>query len=158
MFTLVIKGQNRLMWSQSTLPSKLGWIEMFNINNSFRIFCWAAHHTKRRIKQPTVINVRRCSHLALDLPPASLRFYKVFSSTESWTFRAQYDDAKDCDLKRNERSFIPYTCVEAFFLFSQTFEKKCWPACGEWFHHTLKTINKFGKCISDTIFSKMGGA
>ena len=115
MFSLAIRDQNRLMCSQSTLPLRLALIEMYN---SVLIFCWAAHQTKRRIKQPTVINVRRCSHLALDLPPASLTFYKVFSSTESWTFIAQYGDAK------NARSLIFLIHVwKLFFGFPKVLEK-----------------------------------
>ena len=53
-------------------------LDVHNIHNSVRLFCWAAHQTKKRIKQPTVINVRRCSHLALGTSPSEFDILQSF--------------------------------------------------------------------------------
>ena len=85
--------------------------------------------------------------MALDLPPASLTFYKVFSSTESWTFIAQYGDAK------NARSLIFLIHVwKLFFGFPKVLEKVL--VC---FWRVISP-QQVWICISDTIFSQMGGA
>ena len=95
--------------------SNLGWVN--NIHYSVKIF-------KRRIKQPTaVINVRKCSHLAMDTFPQ-----RVWDSTKfSAALRVEPLEhsmamQRIMILKGMRDPYSLYMCG-SLFLFSRAFEK-----------------------------------